>query len=126
MNAIFVKGVHKETEEGLAWIENSSPKHRVSVLLYTGSSTNLISARCFTKMSLGKPLPPTEAIMDFGGRKIKTLGLVDLNIQVGGIEKEIWCNETPDLRDLCMVLCRETCKDQGFIKLFFRSKDGQG
>ena len=89
VNAIFVKGVHKKTEGGLAWKENSFLKQQVSVLLDTGSSINLISARCCTKMNLGKPLPPTKALVDFGGRTIKTLGLVDLNLQVGGIVKEI-------------------------------------
>ena len=67
MNVIFVKGIHKETEEDLARKENSFPKHQVSVLLDTGSSTTLISARCCTRMNLENPLPSMEAIVDFGG-----------------------------------------------------------
>ena len=98
--------------------DKETTRHEVDVLLDTGISTNLISARCCTRMGLKAPLPSTETIMGFGGKKIKTLGWVKLKLQVGGVVRKIKCNSTPDLQDICMVLSRKTCKDYGFMSNF--------
>ena len=59
VNTFSINGVHNESEQGLAWKSANSPKHKVSVLLDTGSGTNLISTKCCTRMGLRQPLPFT-------------------------------------------------------------------
>ena len=97
MTAIYVKGMEKETEIGIAWKTKDDTKHEVGILLDTGSNTNLISARCCTRMGLKAPRPPKESIIGFGGKKIKILGWVKLHLQIGGVIRKITCNSNPDL-----------------------------
>ena len=109
--------MEKDTETGIAWKTKNDTKHEVGVLLDTGSNTNLILARCCTRMDLKASRPPKGSIIGFGRKKIKILGWVKLQLQIGGVIRKIRCNSTP-LQDLCMVLTRKTCRDYGFMSSF--------
>ena len=100
VNAIFVKGMEKETETGIAWKTKDDTKHKVGILLDTGNNTNLISERCCTRMGLKALFPPKGTIIGFGGKKIKILGWVKLQLQIGGVVRKIKCNSSPDLQDM--------------------------
>ena len=73
----------RKKQIGITWKTKDNTKHKVGVLLDTGSNTNLISARCCTTMGLKAPRPPKETIIGFGGKKIKILGWVKLQLQIG-------------------------------------------